>query len=211
MAEPSLKILILFILIILQFIVSQLNLHFSLWKNSAICSKQSPELEGAFLCSSLCSMAQQKEKVSPVPEWGSSTVTLTVPVSVPLTDTGHRMALRLTWAFIYQIPCCDCHLHTAVVLGIFGFSVLCPRVLCLLFFCHGVLLQFWFAVCGESLEMLCLSFWAEYSPYLLCGCLWWQRLCSPIQCFCFNIGIVKFISVLYLLTSIFIFAVCCVN
>lgn len=36
-------------------------------------------------------------------------------------------------------------------------------------------------------------------------------LCFPMQYFCFNVGIVKFISALYLLTSIFIFAVCCVN
>lgn len=85
----------------------------------------------------LLSVAWLSRKCLQAPEWSSSSVTETVPVSVitgtgvsvPLTDVGHRML----WdshghlSYIYQIPGCDCHLHTAVVFAIFGFSVVCPR------------------------------------------------------------------------------------
>lgn len=80
------------------------------------------------------------------------------------THMGIDLSNSLLWLLL---PHCCCLWYLCLFYGMFlGF--------CLLFFCGRILQQFWFALCGESLEMLCLYFWAEYSPGLLCGCLWWQ-------------------------------------
>lgn len=205
MAKPPLKILNFFIVIMLLFIVSQLNLHFWWWEIMVFA--QRTLLSWKELYCALLSVAWLSRKSLRAPQWGSSTVTETIPVSV-LTSTGvpvphwhaHRMLLTLTCAFINQFSAmiathCSCLWYLWFLWRVsrdFAFCVFVTG------FCSSSGLQCvvraWrCSAChsGLSTAQICYVVSCDGSDKILC-------LCFLIQCFCFNIGIVKFISALYL-------------
>lgn len=220
--EPSVKILILLILIILLLTVSQLDLHFTWQKNSASCSKKSLELEGAFLYSafvawlsrksiskshsvvaallyrlSLCLWYVLVHRGVCASQWHGTQNTSEAYMSIYLSNS--LLWLRLNTLLLSSVS-------LAFLWYVLGFCAFCSFVIG---FCSCfVALNVWrepgdVYVCLSGLY-ICYMVACDCSDRILC-------LCFPIQCFCFNILIVKFIFILYLLTPMFIFAVCCVN
>lgn len=161
-------------------------------RNNGICSKNSAEVEGAFLCSALCSMAQQKESPSPTVRQqhchrDCPCVCAHFHSASPTWHTecfwhshGHLSISSLLW-----LP------HTALVFGAFGFSVVCPRILAFCVFvtrfcsssglqcvvgawrcsaCHSGLstAQICYVVtCDGSDKILCLCFLVSASVLIL--------------------------------------------
>lgn len=115
-------------------------------------------------------------------------------IKFPAVIATYTLLLSLvSLAFLWCVPgfCAFC----SFVIGFFSNSGLqCVVRAWRCSACHSGLNAvhiFYVVACDGSDKILCLRF--------------------PIQCFSFNIVIVKFISILYLLTSVFIFAICCVN
>lgn len=135
-------------------------------RNNGICSKNSAELEGALLCSSLCSMAQQKE--SPSPTVRQQHCHRDCPCVCAHFHRGACASLTCTQnasdthMCIYQsVLCCDC--HTLLLSLVSLVSLTRVQGFCLLFFLWQ----------GSVAALVC-SVWWELGDALLVILGWAQ-------------------------------------